>query len=119
MSFQIFFIVNKKDSFFSDALIMNKLDSLFSDFWIVNKNDFVFSDSEFAKQRFSVFRFWIVKKNWTTKDLRRKKKWKKEKKRGLKEGNEKSNFQNPEGIVLRRRWIFPDVEVTLDNSEKN
>jgi hypothetical protein len=49
----------------------------------------------------------------------KKPKKEKEKKRGLKERNEKSNFQNPEGTVLRRRWTFPDVEVTLDNSEKD
>jgi len=41
------------------------------------------------------------------------------KKRGLKEGNEKSNFKNLEGSVLRRGRVFHDVEVTLDDSEKN
>ncbi len=56
--------MNKKDSLFSDVkIIMNKLDSLFSDFWIVNENDSMFSDFDFTKQRFCVFKFWIVKKN--------------------------------------------------------
>jgi hypothetical protein len=39
---------------------MNKLDSFFLDFWTVNENDSMFSDSDFAKQKFCVFRFWIV-----------------------------------------------------------
>jgi hypothetical protein len=42
----------------------------------------------------------------------------KEKKRGLKEANEKSNFKNPEGTVLRRRRVFYNMEVTLDDSKK-
>jgi hypothetical protein len=48
-----------------------------------------------------------------------KKKKKKKRKRGLKEGNEKSYFQNPEGTVLRRGRVFYDMEVTLDDLGKH
>ncbi len=63
----------------------------------------------------SDFELW--KKKWTAKEVRKKKK-EKEKERELKEENKKSNFQNLEGIVLRRGWVFHDMEVNLEDSKK-
>jgi len=61
----------------------------------------------------------LWKKKKKKKKFFKKKNKKIRKKKKLKEGNEKSNFQNLEGSVLRRGQLFHDAEVTLDDSKKN